>query len=105
MKKKVDKVVEPEYPKVVETFRSIGSWEMNRLKESEPSSFNGFVNVEKYRITVEKIEEPIEVITERLEKLWAESDNWHERPPLVAAAKRFNYTYKSTFGERRPPRK
>lgn len=101
MAKKKSKVEAPEYPKVLETFMDIGDWEFVRMRQSEPSAFNGYVRVKKYRITVEQIEEPIEVIQERLEKLWAESDNHHHRDPLRIQADSIGYEFKSAFGSER----
>jgi hypothetical protein len=64
----------------------------------KPDCFNGIVSIHKYRITVELIEEPIEVLKERLEKLYSESDNWHDREPLEAMAKKLGITIDSEFG-------
>ena len=83
-KKAAPAPVEP-YPMVVETFREPSS--LLRERQDEPSSFNGWVRVTRYRITVERIEEPVEVIHERLRKLWRECDNHHEWQPIEAAAK------------------
>jgi hypothetical protein len=47
------------------------------------------VRVEKYRVTIEKIEEPAEVVRARLRKLWAECDNNHNIQPLLATGKKF----------------
>jgi hypothetical protein len=78
--------VAPEYPKVLEQFGrpylpGIGG-------DDGPSCFNGIVRVERYRVTVEKIEESPLVYCERLLKLWRECDNHHHRAPLAHAAKR-----------------
>ncbi len=75
----------PEYPKVFETFERPYFPHQGR---EEPSVFNGMVNAERYRITIEKIEEPNEVIAERLMKLWRACDNHHNREPLKAMAER-----------------
>lgn len=66
-----------------ETFRDIGTFEMRQLTQDEPSCFNGRVRVVKYRVTVEKVEEPIEVIHARLQKMWDECSNHHHREPLA----------------------
>lgn len=50
--------------------------------------FNGIVAVRKYRVTIEEVEEPVEVVAERLRKLWRESDNHHHTHPLLSAAKK-----------------
>lgn len=39
------------------------------LMESEPSVFNGIVSVERYRVTIERIEEPQDVLKSRLQML------------------------------------
>jgi hypothetical protein len=74
--------------KVFETFRELGTFGRQQLTQDEPSCFNGVVRVEKYRVTVEKVEEPPEVIEERLQKLWAENTNHHNYGPLEAMANR-----------------
>lgn len=74
----------PPYPRVFETLREPHINEHNIAKE--PSCFNGIVNVRRYRITVELIEEPVEVIRERILKLWYTCDNWHHWDPLKRAA-------------------
>lgn len=43
-----------------------------RLLNQEPSVFNGEVRVERYRITIERIDEPAEVMKERLQQLLAQ---------------------------------
>lgn len=52
-----------------------------------PSAFNSFVNVYRYRVTVERIEEPDEVIVERLLTIYRTSDNYHDREAAHAHAK------------------
>jgi hypothetical protein len=91
----------PAYPKVIESFRSVGDYELNNMRHSEPSCFNGIVSVRRYRITVEEIEEPKQVIAERLEKLWVESDNHHHWQPLQNAAARIGYTFKGECGSKK----
>jgi hypothetical protein len=65
----------------------------------KPSSFNGLVEVEKYRIIVEKIDEPKEIICERLEKLWITENNFHHYDPLSKKAEELGYQFKGKFGE------
>ena len=94
---------EPEI-KTVETFRStLGYW-INTIREDNPSCLNGIVSVERWRVTVEKIEESPDVICERLEKLWCESDNHHHYRPIQAKALEYGYTFKGEFGENRKKR-
>lgn len=95
------------YPKVVETFRQIGSYELSdySFNNDQPNCFNGNVSIKKYRITVEVIEEPIEVYQERLEKLWLECDNWHHWGPLENAAAQIGYKFKGELGSQRKDKK
>lgn len=94
------KVVQ-KYPKVVETFRHVGDYELDGFRQDEPSCFNGFVEVERYRVTFEKIEEPKEVLAERLQKLWEESDNSHNMSPLQNKAVALCIELKGSFGSKR----
>lgn len=75
----------PKYPKVIETFNSY----ISVHESKEPSCFNGIVNVRKYRVTVELVDEPNEVIIERIQKLWWGSRNHHDYQPLVLTAKQY----------------
>ena len=72
---------------IIETFREVGGHSASQLKADNTSCFNGMVNVEKYRITIEKIEETKEVYKDRLQKLWGECDNHHHWTPLQEKAK------------------
>lgn len=71
----------------IETFTKPDSFWLGRMKQDEPSCFNGIVLVKRYRVTTEEIVEPVEVIRERIQKLWDECDNHHNWLPLKAAAK------------------
>ena len=94
MKKKNKKII-------LETFRPITDYEINHLTQNEPSCFNMMVRVEKYKITVEKIEEPLDIIHKRLEKLWIEEKNYHNYAPLIQEAKKHNYIFKEKFGSKK----
>jgi hypothetical protein len=78
----------------IETFRTIGGYELSSLTQKEPTCFNGKVRVRKTRITVELIDEPIEVIQERIQKLWDENKNHHNWGPLVSIGKEYNLELK-----------
>lgn len=52
---------------------------------SEPSAFNGAVNVTRYRVTVEKVS-TVEEEIEEIKRLWRECKNSHLRGPLESAA-------------------
>ena len=82
------------FPIVVETFQS-PDYELRSLASGvhrEPSAFNGTVRVHRYRITAERIDEPADVIHERIRKLWRECDNYRMRTPLEMAAKHAGIT-------------
>jgi hypothetical protein len=86
MKKKKKTPALPAYPKVIETYRE-PRWELDRLASSEPSAFNGIVQIRRYRVTAELIDEPIEVLRDRLRILWRESEpNTHHRGPMRTVA-------------------
>lgn len=86
---------------IIETFNELKGYWLNQLKKDNPSCFNGMVDVEKYKITIEKIEEPKEVYQERLQKLWDECDNHHHWTPLKATAKRLGVELKGSAGNKR----
>lgn len=85
----------------VETFRNPTGYTLNSIIKNEPTSFNGVVDVIKYKITVEIVDEPIEIIHERLQKLWDECDNYHHWTPIREKAEFFNYELKGTPGSNR----
>lgn len=85
----------------IETFRNPEGYWLNQLINKEPSCFNGSVNVEKYEITIVKIEEPKEVYKERLQKLWDECDNHHHWAPLKIKAKQLGVELVSNAGSKR----
>jgi hypothetical protein len=90
----------PEYPMSIETFRKVSGYELSNLNQSETSVLNGWVRVEKYRVTVERIEEPVEVYAERLQKLWDESNNPHDYSPLQNKAKQLVVTLTGERGNK-----
>jgi len=101
MTKKVKGPVRPEFPRVLETFHRVGDWDLNRLTENGHSIFNGVVSLRRYRITVEEIVEPKEVLTARLQDLWDRSDNHHEWGPLKCTAHGLGYELKGSAGSKR----
>lgn len=88
------------YPKTIETFRKIGDWELSNMRynATEPKCFNGIVSIRRYKVIVEEIEEPIEILQERLEKLWLECNNSHHWEPLKQVAESLNYEFKGKRG-------
>lgn len=104
--KKPKASAKPSGPIVIETFSSMGAWEQSRIRQDEPSCFNGIVSIRKTRVTIEAIEETTDVLFERLLKLWRESDNFHHRKPLHCVAQALGRELPSgEFGINRPPRR
>jgi hypothetical protein len=77
----------PSEPLVMETFRPPYS-EISSLRRDEPACFNGMVHVQRYRITVELIDEPKEVLQERLEALMAQTTRLNSKKDIELEAKR-----------------
>jgi len=86
--------------RIIETFQPVDSWREEQLTRKEPWCFNMGVGIRKYRITIEEVEEPKEVLEARLRKLWRECDNHHHWQPLQAVAKQIGIVL--THAERRP---
>ena len=72
-----------------ETFTEIGGYTKRQLISEEPTCFNGLVRVRKYKITVELVDEPVEVIQARIKKMWDECKNHHHWLPLKAEAEKY----------------
>jgi hypothetical protein len=83
------------------TFRNMDDYSLGNLKQQEPSCFNSIIRVIKYKITIEEIQEPKELICERLEKLYVECDDWRNREALDSVAKKYKYNFKEAFGSKR----
>jgi hypothetical protein len=77
----------PEYPRVYELYDDFG-YELRRVsgQPAVPSCFNGEVSIRRFRITVELIDEPKEVLAERLRGLWRGTKNHHNSGPLQREA-------------------
>ena len=87
-KKKDEKSAERFTREEFESFQGLNSYDRSRLRQAEPSCFNGCVRVERYRWTVERIEESPEVLYARLLDMWETCDNYHHWGPLKATALR-----------------
>lgn len=84
-----------------DTFRRLDLYDQHNLQNREPSCFNGNIRICKYKITIEPIEEPNEILCERLQKLWDECDNSHHFDPLKRAALQLGYELKGAAGSLR----
>jgi len=70
-----------------ETFRKIDSYDVWNLKKDEPSAIN-FLSYRKSKITIELIDEPKEVLIERLEMLLKNNDNFHRKSMIKEEIKK-----------------
>lgn len=86
---------------VIETYRDPRGFWLNEVLQKEPSAFNSQVRVRKYRVTVELIDEPDDVIRDRIQKLWNECTNHHQWPSLRAQAKKYGLTLNHRAPNRR----
>lgn len=82
------KKTKPEPPlSEIETYRNPRGYWLNNLVRNEPSCVNSNIQIRRYRVTVTEIEEPKEVLIERLQKLWRTCDNTHHFQPMRYQAK------------------
>lgn len=65
---------------------SFGPREHWKLQE-DPDCFNGQVRARRYRITIEAIEEDDDVVFERMQEMFDETNNMHTRDALMHHAK------------------
>ena len=87
--------------KIIETFREISGYDLIGFTQDKSSCFNGIVRIEKYKITIEKIEESKEVYKERLQKLWDECDNIHHWTPMREKAKQLGVVIEGSAGSKK----
>ena len=91
----------PPPPSTIETVRDPRGWGLCQLTDTHPSCWNGCVQIRRYRVTVEEIAEPREVLCARLQTLWDECDNHHHRLPLKCAAAALGYALNGDAGSKR----
>lgn len=85
-KKPKPKQAPPRYPLLVRTFTDPW-WNVTRCANDAPTVMNGIVAIRRYEIRVELIEEPVEVLRERLKTLWRTTErNSHTWDPMRRAA-------------------
>lgn len=105
MKRKTKQIELPPPPvSQIETFYDPRGWGLSQMIHDEPSCFNRKVAIRRYRVTVEEIEEPKEVLAERLRKLWIKCDNHHHWELLQRVAKGLGVELDpKEFGKERKP--
>jgi len=64
-------------PKVLRAFETFQPATVQPNSILEPSCFNGYCLIRKYRVTIEEMEESPELLEARLRKLWKNTRNRH----------------------------
>lgn len=72
----------------IELFGLPNDYVLGCLGKTEPTIFNGEVSVKRYRVTVEEIVEPKEVLKERLQMLLKQGGHLGNAQAIRAEAKR-----------------
>lgn len=72
----------------LETFRRVGPYLLMTLDQPEPDCFNGMVMFRKWKVTMEMVDEPADVLYARLLKIWRKSRNHHDVQPLQQEARK-----------------
>lgn len=87
------------YPKVIDHYGE-PSYIVGRLG-NEPAVFNGVVNVERYQIRIERIDEPDDVVIARLKRVWrTQRRNYHDGDVVRSyAMKKFGWSYGKAIAE------
>ena len=70
-----------------ETYHQFGVWEVSQLQRTEPSAFNGKVCVRRYRVTVEEVGEPVDIIRRRIQELCWNCGNHRDSIALQKVAR------------------
>lgn len=92
------KIKKEEKTFIYETFNKPTLPDYNR---TTPACFNGLVWIKKYRVTIEEIEEPKEVLSKRLQALWDKCDSHHNWSALRQAAVSLGYELEGKPGSKR----
>lgn len=69
--------------------------QIQRVMKEEPHVFNGIVRVERYRVTIERIEEPQEALQARLIELLDQPGHIDKNKRVRQEAKRLGVTLDS----------
>jgi hypothetical protein len=96
LRKKSDSGDSP-FPTTFQTFFPVGTHNIRDWTQSKPSSFNALIRVKKYRVTIEEVQEPEDVIIDRLVELYKNADSYRERAAIedYAEACGFNIDWKA----------
>lgn len=97
------KVTPPEPEPAIRTEEGFDTWRTPSLSccylKSDPTVFNHCVHIYRYRHTIERIEEPREVVLRRIADLYRGTTNMHHRDALRVEAKRLGTTIENLLRE------
>lgn len=62
---------------IFETFRDFSKYDVANLSYNVPFCYNETISIRKRKVTIEIIDEPREVLIERVQAMWDECDNFH----------------------------
>lgn len=88
--------------KSFETFRQIGPNQIANLTSPEPYAFNGGINVLKYKVTIELVEESKDIYEQRLQRLWDVCDNPNYYKSFIDISKEMGIKLTCTAGKPEP---
>ncbi len=72
-----------------ETFKELDNYDKEEWARVKPSCHNRFLRITKYRVTIEEVDEPDEVIRDRIRQLWHGTTNHYHRDTLRSAAREY----------------
>ena len=73
-----------------ETYQNLtDGYSLNQLKKGEPSAIN-YLSYRKYKITIELIEEPKDVLIERLETMLLKTESYKQKDLIKSELTKLN---------------
>ena len=87
----------------VTVFESFRKPDTHEFLQNEPSYFNGWLRLKKYKITIELIDEPNEVYQQRLQDIWDISNNNHSYWGVKSEAKKLGFELVGEIGNKIKP--
>jgi hypothetical protein len=83
-----------------ETFKNINNIPLYHMCQDKPTCFNGTVSIRRYRVLIQEIMEPREVLQERLQALWETERNYLSIESMQAYAAELGMTLTGAMGSK-----
>lgn len=80
-----------------ETYQKFGDYEVRNMETKKPTSFNGMVRVERYKVTIEKVS-TVEEERKAIQEVWENTDNYHHHGIIKEYGKSIGYDVVGEFG-------